>query len=1372
MADEFEVVISDKVAPTIKVKLDQLGRAADSAQDRLDRLMAAQDRLSSTMKIASNNIEQARARLSRLLASDRASTNQLMSVQSQLTNAQLRYNQMLTNRERLENQISRQRQAALAAEIRYKDSVFNANSRAIEQESAMKQKEQERLANNAKLQDEVNRKLEERARLMANVEASSKRANERFNAENQRIRSEASNQPSFQRLDISGKIPIDARQKIESLADSAEKAHNRVLALQGAQEKLSTSLQQSAVRLDTARARLDGLMRSSTATEAQLRGAQSAVIQAQLRYNQATANSIRGQGLYQRAVIASESALRRYHNAINTANGGIRQHTQLMDQLGLSYSRGGLGLIRWVQGVAAAAGLTFGARAIVEYANAYQTLENRLKVVSTSQSNLNYIMREVESAANRARAPIDDFGRSYARFDRALAPIGKTQEESIRMTETVAKSLALSGATAGETSAALLQLSQAFSAGRLMGDEFRSVSELMPVALKAIADELGVTTGQLKELSSSGAITTEVMFKAFARIGDEVDAQFERMNVTADQGMSRLQNSLTVAFKDTGISSFIGETLIALSDNLDVAGASVVTFGLYFSAVFAVSKWTAINTAVTSLWATLAAHPLIAVSAALAGIGTYLYAARNEIELTADGSITLGSVFSGTGDIISEIWNNMLGSAEDYYDGVNDAADNANSKIVNQHESLSNDFKNKLVEMDRSLGSYLQGASDSFLSFIAGSANNAQTIVIDANGNMTTQMLDNNGRIIGSFANLADAIKTGFEASFNFIVTLFSRLPAYINDLLTSGANAAIRTYNSMVPKRYQFKEIRENRNQTDPFGDALNAAHNTKNSTTFKDTFDGISRDFDYLLDKFRTKSQEDQFEKRPPLPASPSGYGGKGKGRGGNRETREEMLARINRELEKEYANSLLLEDVRERQTRYDKIEEEFLKKKFVLHANESAVIKEKIDRNIKSNEVTERADAIYRKFRDPHKEYLLTLDATSELLQKGNITQEEYTQAVKQAQYEYDKITDKLFDFNLEINNQISLSGKIGVAYKAEARVIAERNRLLSEGKTLLDTEAQAIRNKVTQIEQLARRQQAINSLEAMRNPDASTKDMIDVYSSRKTHFEASGNDAAVRMQLASQYLGSNAKYLENTSSSLEAELESRRSFYSKLQDLRAADILKDQDIHQIKLKLIEEEAKKREEASRQQFAAASDFYGNMSSLMRVKNKEMFAIGKAAAIAKAGVDMYASANAAYNAMAGIPVVGPGLATIAASGAIAAGMVNIASIQSQEMPGFRSGGYTGNMPTNDVAGVVHGREYVFDAASTARIGRENLDAMRRGDSSPGYNSPPTVNVNVAIVGTEAEARQWLESSDGEQVIVDVVAKNAKRLNPILKSA
>ncbi|MBT0725161.1 phage tail tape measure protein [Rosenbergiella sp. S61] len=55
--------------------------------------------------------------------------------------------------------------------------------------------------------------------------------------------------------------------------------------------------------------------------------------------------------------------------------------------------------------------------------------------------------------------------------------------------------------------------------------------------------------------------------------------------------------------------------------------------------------------------------------------------------------------------------------------------------------------------------------------------------------------------------------------------------------------------------------------------------------------------------------------------------------------------------------------------------------------------------------------------------------------------------------------------------------------------------------------------------------------------------------------------------------------------------------------------------------------------------------------------------------------------------------------------------------------LPGFSDGGFTGSMDPSQVAGIVHGKEFVFDAASTSRIGVGTLEAMRSGRVSNSLN-------------------------------------------------
>ncbi|WP_196017188.1 hypothetical protein [Alistipes senegalensis] len=74
--------------------------------------------------------------------------------------------------------------------------------------------------------------------------------------------------------------------------------------------------------------------------------------------------------------------------------------------------------------------------------------------------------------------------------------------------------------------------------------------------------------------------------------------------------------------------------------------------------------------------------------------------------------------------------------------------------------------------------------------------------------------------------------------------------------------------------------------------------------------------------------------------------------------------------------------------------------------------------------------------------------------------------------------------------------------------------------------------------------------------------------------------------------------------------------------------------------------------------------------LSSLSTILGQET-AAGKAAAVASATIDTYKAANSAYAALAGIPIVGPGLGAAAAAAAIVAGIANVKQILSTSTDG-----------------------------------------------------------------------------------------------------
>jgi hypothetical protein len=107
--------------------------------------------------------------------------------------------------------------------------------------------------------------------------------------------------------------------------------------------------------------------------------------------------------------------------------------------------------------------------------------------------------------------------------------------------------------------------------------------------------------------------------------------------------------------------------------------------------------------------------------------------------------------------------------------------------------------------------------------------------------------------------------------------------------------------------------------------------------------------------------------------------------------------------------------------------------------------------------------------------------------------------------------------------------------------------------------------------------------------------------------------------------------------------------------------------------------------REVHRKMDLAAAKTFLGNMSLLMNTKSKELFEIGKIAAISETVINTYSAAMGAYKALASIPYVGPALGAAAAAAAIAYGMAQVQAINSQQFGSKSVGG--GGAPTGTFA-------------------------------------------------------------------------------------
>ena len=189
---------------------------------------------------------------------------------------------------------------------------------------------------------------------------------------------------------------------------------------------------------------------------------------------------------------------------------------------------------------------------LIEASDKVQMMTGRLLVVSDGAVEAGQTLNDLYDIGQRTRtsweANVDLFGR----MARSLQALGKSRTEMLTFTETVQKAARISGASAQEAAAGVQQLGQALASGRLSGDELRSIIENFPRLAQAIAEGLGVSIGQLREMGSQGTLTADKVFTAVQKAVSGINNEFAKLPATTAESMQMLADTMdkTISFID------------------------------------------------------------------------------------------------------------------------------------------------------------------------------------------------------------------------------------------------------------------------------------------------------------------------------------------------------------------------------------------------------------------------------------------------------------------------------------------------------------------------------------------------------------------------------------------------------------------------------------------------------------------------------------------------------------------------------------------------------------------------------------------------------------------------------------------------------
>ncbi|RGC58012.1 hypothetical protein DW690_19610 [Dorea longicatena] len=424
-----------------------------------------------------------------------------------------------------------------------------------------------------------------------------------------------------------------------------------------------------------------------------------------------------------------------------------RQHTAEIENTNKSAK----GLLSTIKKIAAATGAMVLTKMFLSTADAQSQVNAKLDLINDGLQSTETLQDMIFASAQRTRTSYLDTANVITKIGQNAKEAFSNNAELIQFTENLNKQFIIAGASQQEIASASLQLTQALGSGVLRGEELNAVFESAPNIIRTIADYLGVSVGEIRELASDGAITAEIVKNAMLKATDDIEKNFRDMPMTLSQaftvGKNEIQKSLQDSFEGwnkylqtdeaqlamtrlinlfslaakigVGALSIIGKGALWVSNNLDFIIPVLAAIGYAFALMkiqAILASGFSVAGALASAKAWMAANwPVLLYIAILAG--ALIAAQQFGFGMQEVGGLVgqvFGTIYAVGYNVFATLWNVIASFAEFCANVFNDPVAAIAHLFADALDAILSMVETVAGAIDALTGSNLQGAVSGF----------------------------------------------------------------------------------------------------------------------------------------------------------------------------------------------------------------------------------------------------------------------------------------------------------------------------------------------------------------------------------------------------------------------------------------------------------------------------------------------------------------------------------------------------------------------------------------------------------------------------------------------------------------------------------
>lgn len=216
----------------------------------------------------------------------------------------------------------------------------------------------------------------------------------------------------------------------------------------------------------------------------------------------------------------------------------------------------------------------FTVKSALDAADQWGQFQSRIKMTTSSAEEFLSVQQRLLEISDRTYKSIDEQAELYIRSSSAMKDLGYNTEGTIDFIDSISSALTINAASAEKGERAINALSKSMVDGKVTGESWKSVMEVMPTAIGDISRYLGITETAVKKMAAAGKLSMKTFADAVISAKDRNAELAEAMPTTIGDSFVKLQNHFKTyvadANKATGTTATISGVISTAADNMEL----------------------------------------------------------------------------------------------------------------------------------------------------------------------------------------------------------------------------------------------------------------------------------------------------------------------------------------------------------------------------------------------------------------------------------------------------------------------------------------------------------------------------------------------------------------------------------------------------------------------------------------------------------------------------------------------------------------------------------------------------------------------------------------------------------------------------------